>query len=188
MHGPWSRIAPPHRRPLLIVLLALSLGFFGALTVQGRPLFTPAAPLGILSYEFAWNHSRADEILRSWSPLVDTARRQLWLDFPFLTVYPLLLSLAVSMAPAPASGRGSRARALISWAVLAAGPLDAAENIFLLRMLDLGAGGELAMPAAACAAVKFFLVLAAAGNVAFRCVRPLWNRKSERIPGCSRRG
>ncbi len=171
MHSPLSRLPSHLRRPALAALLALTLGLFAALTVQGRPLITPAAPLGILSYEFAGDKARADAILKSWSSHADTARLQLWLDFPFLIVYPLLLSLACSMTAEAAPGSGSHAGVLIAWVVLAAGPLDAAENILLLRMLDQGPGDATALAAAACAAVKFLLVFTAGGFIALQWTR-----------------
>lgn len=158
----------PYRWALLAVLLVATVALAVKLASQGRPLRTEAAPDGIISYEFAWSQSRAERILGSWGSLKDTARRQLITDFGFLVVYPLLLSLACAMLAESPHNRLAEVGIFISWSVLAAGPLDAAENFALLRMLDQGASESLARLAAWCAGVKFMLVYSSFGYIALQ--------------------
>ena len=53
--------------------------------------------------------------------------------------------------------------AFVAWAVLAATPLDATENLAMLTMLSQGASEFLAKLATWCAGLKFTLLLAAVG-------------------------
>jgi hypothetical protein len=152
-----------YRWAVLATLLAGTVAFAYKLKTQGEPLVTADAPRGILTYEFAWSRSGVELILRSWSSLKDVARRQLRLDFGFLVFYPLLLSLACAMmAESPHNGTAV-VGVFISWAVLGSGPLDAVENLALLRMLDAGASGGLARLAGWCAGIKFLLVFSCLG-------------------------
>jgi len=161
----FASLPSPHRWILLAILFAGTIILAVKLTSQGKPLRTQAAPNGILSYEFAWNQNRAELILNSWTNFKATARQQLLLDFPFLVFYPLLFSLACGMLADSPSNRMAAVGIFLSWAVLAACPLDAAENIALLRMLDLGASETLARIAGWCAGVKFVLVYSGLGYI-----------------------
>ena len=58
----------------------------------------------------------------------------------------------------------------LSWAMLAAGPLDAVENWALLRMLKLGASEPLAQLAGWCAGGKFLLAYAGLGYIVLQGV------------------
>jgi hypothetical protein len=155
----------PYRWALLIILFIAMVLFAIKLTSQGKPLRTSAAPNGILSYEFSWSRSQAELILRSWDSLKDVAKQQLLLDFGFLIVYPLLLSLACAMLAESPFNRMAVVGIFISWAVLAAGPLDAVENLALLRMLGLGPSGPLARLAGFSAGLKFLLVYSSFGYI-----------------------
>ena len=152
-----------YRWALLATLLAGTVVFAYKLKTQGEPLVTADAPRGILTYEFAWSRSGVELILRSWSSLKDVARRQLRLDFGFLVFYPLLLSLACAMMAESPHNETAVVGVFISWAVLGSGPLDAVENLALLRMLDAGASGGLARLAGWCAGIKFLLVFSCLG-------------------------
>lgn len=166
----FSWLPSPYRWALLAILFAGTVVFAVKLAAQGKPLTTSAAPNGIISYEFAWNRGRAELILGSWSSLKDTAKQQLLLDFGFLVVYPLLLSLACAMLAESPFNSMAVAGVFISWAMLAAGPLDAVENFALLRMLDQGASGLLARLAGWCAGVKFLLVYSSIGYIVLQLV------------------
>lgn len=171
MQHAFTWLPSTYRWALLAVLLAGTVVFAFKLKVQGEPLvITPAVPQGILSYEFAWSRGRAQQILDSWVSLKDTARRQLLLDFGFLVVYPLLLSLACAMLAGSPHNLMAAVGVFISWAVLAAGPLDAAENFALLRMLDEGASGGLARLASWCAGTKFLLIFSSLGYLVLQGV------------------
>lgn len=153
----------PYQWVLLAVLLAGTVAYAIKLKNQGQPLVNTTATQGILTYEFAWSSSRAEAILNSWSSQNDIARRQVWLDFGFLVVYPLLLSLACAMLSESPYNSTAVVGVFISWAVLASGPLDAVENFALLRMLNIGASGGLARLAGWCAGIKFLLIFSSLG-------------------------
>lgn len=163
MLHPFTWLPSPYRGMLLVALLAATVVFSFKLKNQGKPLETTDVPHGILSYEFAWNRSQAELILSSWSSLKDVAKQQLYLDFGFLVVYPLLLSLACAMLADSPYNSSAVVGVFISWAVLFAAPLDALENLTLLRMLDVGASGGLARLAGWSAGIKFLLVFSSLG-------------------------
>lgn len=159
MSTPFATFSTLQRWILLLPLLMTFALLAATLNRQGEPLRTEAAPLGILSYEFSWTGDRAGDILGSWD--ADTTRHQLYLDFPFLVVYPVLLSLVCAMLAARRVCRLSDAGIFLSWWVLAAAPLDAIENLALLRMVNHGPHGALAGLAGVSATLKFALLLTA---------------------------
>lgn len=162
MHA-FSWMPPPYRWALLVICLAVTVAFVLVLTTQGKPLRNPVAPQGVVSYEFAWTRSRAEQILESWHGLEGAAEQQLLIDFGFLAVYPVLLSLGCALLSETSANALPAVGVFISWAVLAAGPLDALENAALLRMLHHGAGAALAQAAGWCAGLKFLVVFSALG-------------------------
>lgn len=169
MPHPFARIPPRHRWPLLVVLTLGMWAFMAVLWLQGRPLTKGAAPCGILSFEFAWSRDRAEEILAEWRPdLTETARRQLFIDFGFILFYPLAISFACAMLSDSRFNARPKTGVALSWAVLVAGPLDVAEDLALLHMLDNGATDSSARIAACCAGPKFLLVLAALGYLVWQ--------------------
>lgn len=170
MRHAFETLPTAYRWGLLALLIAGTVAFAVKLKSQGKPLKNDAAPDGILSYEFAWNRSQAELIIGSWGSLKETAKHQLCLDFGFLVFYPLLLCLACAMlADSPFNSMAS-VGIFISWAVLVACPLDAVENIALLRMLDVGASEFLARLAAWCAGVKFILAFAGLGYIVLQAL------------------
>jgi hypothetical protein len=166
----FTSLPSAYRWGLLALFFVGTAAFAVKLALQGKPLRTEAAPNGILSYEFAWDRSQAERIIGSWGSLKDTAEHQLWWDFGFLVFYPLLLSLACAMLAESPFNSMAAVGIFISWAVLAAGPLDAVENIALLRMLDVGASGFMARLAGWCAGVKFVLAYASLGYIVLQGV------------------
>ncbi len=148
--------------PLLFLAVAT---FAWKLSFQGKPLVTTAAPNGILSYEFSWSRSGAQTILDSWGGLAPVAREQLIWDYPFLILYPLLLSLACGMLGDSLGNARAVVGAFVSWGVLLAGPLDAIENYVLLKMVESGASEGMAKVAGWCAGIKFMLVFSALGYI-----------------------
>lgn len=168
MH-PYGFLSPTARWVLLAILVVASIALAMALANPARELRVgPAAPDGLLSYEFAWTHDRVRAILLAWgADLQAVARGYLTADFAFLVAYPLLLSLACAMisevpgVPQPAVG------VFLSWAVLCAIPVEALENVGLLRMLGHGthdlASDTVARAVGLCAGIKFTLGFAALG-------------------------
>jgi len=161
MGHPLLRLPEALRWPLLSGLILASIAAAALLSMQGQPLATEV-PGGILAYEFAWNGARAQEILTAWKDLSATLRQQLWWDFGFMALYPLAFAFACGML-AVHDPSSAAIGSFIACAVLLAAPLDAVENIALLRMLDAAPSDALARLAAVCAGLKFALVLAAFG-------------------------
>ncbi len=152
---------PAHRWPVLALLLVATLVFAVILKRQGKPLDEAGA--SIVDYELAWSRAGAQAVLDAWQGLLSTARRQILIDFGYLLVYPLLLALACAMLSESPRNALAAVGLFLSWAVLAAAPLDAVENLALLRMLDRGAAEGPARLAGWCAGLKFTLVFAALG-------------------------
>lgn len=171
MTHPFSWLSPGTRWLLLALLVAATVALAAALAGQARGLRSePAAPEGLLSYEFAWTHDRVREIMLAWGPdLKETARACLVRDFAFLLVYPLLLSLACAIVAEVPDAPHAAAGLFLSWAVLAAMPIEAIENAGLIRMLGSGthdlASDFVARVAGLCAGLKFALAFAAIGYV-----------------------
>lgn len=163
MSTPFAAMPTAQRWILLAALTTATVVLAIALWRQGGPLRTLVAPRGILSFEFAWTRERAVSILASWD--LETARHQVQLDFPFLLVYPALMSLVCAMLAGPATGGLASAGMFLSWLVLLATPLDAVENWALLQMINNGAREALAALSGAAASVKFALVFAFLGYV-----------------------
>jgi hypothetical protein len=159
---PFVRLSARARRIGLLVLAPLAVAMMIALSSLDAGLRTPASPNGIVSFEFAGDRETAIRMLEAWGgPGRRDAVRSLRLDFGFLVAYAI--GLALLCARAADHARAARSRlaapgALLAWGQLAAGGLDAIENLALLRVL--GGSSHAAWPvlAAACAGPKFALV------------------------------
>jgi hypothetical protein len=152
------------RRRALLALAALALGLMLALASYDARLRSAAAPAGIVSFELAGDAQRASRILDAWGPDARAAAAaSLHLDFAFLAVYAPGLALLCAAASERERAAGSRLAApgaALAWAQLAAGGLDAVENLALLRVLAGSASGAWPALAAACAWPKFAIVAA----------------------------
>lgn len=142
---------------------ALAFAVWLVLLVANGPLATPAAPQGIVSLELAGSAERAAAILASWAPPQrEAAAFGLGLDFLFLLLYPVAISLAcriVAFRIEPRRPRWARLGRAIALAVPLCVALDAVENAALWRMLQLGPTGPWPLMAAICAGPKFGLIL-----------------------------
>jgi hypothetical protein len=141
-------------------------------------LWSPETPRGIVGFELAATRERATLMLQAWRGLgvVELVRDSLRLDFGFLLVYPVSLGLACRILSRRMAGVYDRVGARLSFAVLACTPLDAVENLSLLRMLERGASETMARLAAVSAVLKFVLVLAAVVFVLGALVRAASHR------------
>jgi hypothetical protein len=145
-------------------LLVLTIVLTVVLQSVDAPLKTPAAPQGIVSYEFAGTTAAAQAILDSW----DTGARahagfSLGLDYLYMPAYALTIGLACAWA-ARVLGRRSRWAGRLGW-VLAFGLglaalLDATENYALTTMLFSAAVDPWPAVARWCATGKFALIIA----------------------------
>jgi hypothetical protein len=162
------------------ILLALTIALTAVLQAVDAPLKTPAAPQGIVSYEFAGTAAIAQAILDAW----DTDARahagfSLGLDYLYMPAYALTIGLACVWAARVPGGRwrwlGSLGRVLALGLGLAA-LLDAVENYALTTMLFSAAADPWPSVALWCATGKFALIIvglvyAGAGLILWFAVR-----------------
>lgn len=156
---PFAWMTASAQRRTLVWVGALVVACSVALQATSQSLATPAAPLGIVSFELAGSAAAAAAILESWPPRArEEALFSLGLDYLYLVLYPLFLSLACARLAQGRRGGAARAGGWLAWAVLAAAPLDAVENGALVALLWQGPGEGAARLAWLCAAPKFALV------------------------------
>jgi hypothetical protein len=162
---PFGWWAQPGQRRAFAPLVVLTLLVMASLQVLGGPLKTEAAPMGIVSFEFAGEISKAQSIVASWGPKGPVyAGLNLGLDYLFIVSYASAIGLGCVLVGLSFSRRQA---ALVGWLGIGLGwgqwvaaLLDATENYALIRVL-LGSAEEY-WPVVArwCAAPKFLLVAA----------------------------
>ncbi len=156
--SPYHWLSRTHQNRLFIFFFILTIILMVSLQLLGGPLTTDAAPAGIVSYEFASDLTTARQIVQSWGTAgLAYAGLSLGLDFLFMAAYPIAIGMGCVMVGRrwlPALGN------LLAWGLLAAGLLDAVENIALIRVL-LGAETELWPSLARWSAIPKFTLVAA---------------------------
>lgn len=142
-------------------ILALAVAVVGVALDQFRP------PGGWIALELpALTKSSSLPSPESWTPEQrETALFGLGLDFLFLMIYPLFLSLLCGRAALRWSLPSwlARTSAMLSGLVLLAAPLDALENIGLYLLIAGDSGQALQWFITAVAAAKWLAVLTASG-------------------------
>jgi hypothetical protein len=135
-----------------------------AMRTLDTPLRTHTAPSGIVSFELATNYETSQRILDSWSTEAKiNAALSLGLDFLFLIVYALFISLACVQIAAALKDDHSilfRVATVLAWAQFLAAILDAIENLALIHLLLNASHKWLPCLARWCAMVKFSIVSA----------------------------
>ena len=149
----------------LILGAGLSLVLLLGMVALDRSLKTPAATVGIISFELAGSKAAAAEILASWD---ETARIKagisLGLDFFFLAAYAFTLAGASHKVAGYLPRHFRHLRALGGLAAGGAwlgGALDAVENLALIQLLTGNDKAWLPALAAWCAWPKFGLAACA---------------------------
>jgi hypothetical protein len=176
MKHPLEFTPPEKRKPLFFSLLALTLILFAVFTFLDAPLRNPTAPNGIVSFELAGNIKPAAEVLGSWDSSAQLfAAFGLGLDYLFMPVYALALSLGILLAAGRHAGAFARVGVWLGWGALAAALFDATEN-FALWQLVLGDFQSL-WPRLAniCATAKFSLLLI---GLTYALIGWLWPKKA----------
>jgi len=133
--------------------------WLGYLLKQHGAEFEKLLPNGVLDLETPWSTRVADDVLHRLGVVgVNAARAHTKLDFAFLLLYPVAMSLGCALLGGALTSTMGALCILASWSVLLAAPLDAIENVSILRML----AGDTAAPwpqlSTICAAVKFTLI------------------------------
>ncbi|MBE2200692.1 MAG: hypothetical protein IAE79_18910 [Anaerolinea sp.] len=152
------------KRNWMWLAIGLAVAQTAVLTLIGRPLTTPAAPQGIVSFEFAGTLTNAQAIIASWDARTQiVAGLSLGLDFLYPLVYAAAIALSCLAAAPHLPGRLGRFGPVMVGGMAAAAVLDYIENISLIQLL-LGSSSALWAPLAwGCAAVKFTLVFLGMG-------------------------
>jgi len=153
----FSFIRPEQRSTVLWFLILYMLYFLWLVSSCGKPLKLRET----LSIEMPFTASRAQIIVEEWNrdDRAAAAVKQTRMDFFFLLFYPLVLSLGCAMAAD--SGNGDfYTGILLSWAVLACIPLDALENVLILKMLSGSFKKPIPQITTFSAVVKFMLLIA----------------------------
>lgn len=115
---------------------------------------------GIIDIEIPKNPYRAATIVSVWKKMgvIDKAILQTRIDFLYLLIYPLAISLACTLLV----GRGETLVSVgigLSWAVLLCIPLDFFENIMILKMLSGSCNTPIPQITTLVATIKFILIL-----------------------------
>ncbi len=163
MRHPFESIPPDKRRAVFVPLFILTIAVMVTLNVTSTPLTTEAAPLGIISFEFAGDVSTAQAILDSWTLQAHVhAGFSLGFDFVFLILYSSAIACACAWV---ASGLRETTPSLASfglllaWGQWLAALLDGVENTGLWVTLSNGPSAAWLQIAWWCAAIKFTLVI-----------------------------
>ena len=154
--------APPSviLRPLFWILLILFIPTAVGITLATLSLNTPAAPLGIVSFEFCGFTGDCEAMLAQWAGRPrDDLIFSLGLDYLFLVTYAGLICVSLLRLAAPLAPARRRLVALIAYGALAAGAADAIENYALLQIAYTGSAGGYGYWAGVFASIKFALVM-----------------------------
>lgn len=163
MWHPFLSFSARHRSWIFWVSFTASIGVMSVMGITGKPLATPQAPWGIVSFELAGTPFRIDEILDSWNALAkQSAAFNLGLDYLFMLTYSTAIGLACVWAATavrsiswPLAGLGVP----LAWGVWLAATLDAVENLGLTMILLTDTAAS-AWPRVVqvCALIKFGLI------------------------------
>ena len=157
---------PAHlRRRLMWIASSVSVLVLSVFNAIGAPLTTPAAPLGMISFQLARTPEQLQAILASW----DAHTRQatafcLGLDYLFMPAYALAIGLAARWVGVALRQHGwplSDAGIPLAWGLWLAALLDAIENAAQTAMLFGSSNALLPGFTWLVALVKFGLVFAA---------------------------
>ena len=185
MRHPVERVPSRLRGRVALVLAALVVAASAWMNAMLPGM--DGASTGILSFELARTPERAAEIVDVWRAAgrIDDARLQLWVDYPYMVAYGLLLSLGCIWARDRALVRGrpglARAGYLLAWGALVAAILDAVENALLFAVLRDPSSGAIGFATAA-ASAKLVLLVAAMGLIAAAGAGGLRERMGRRPP------
>ena len=176
MKHPLEFIPIPLRKPFFLIFLFLTILLFAIFWVLDQPLRTGAAPNGIVSFELAGTPLAAREITNSWKQLsallsatgqpnpdivnvaYTFAAFGLGLDYLFMPVYALALSLATLLAAQKHIGRIHILLVLAGYGAFTAALFDAVENYALFQVLLGWVNSNYPEIAAFCATIKFGLL------------------------------
>ena len=160
MRHPLDFIPSDRRKPAFLSFLFLTLILLAVFSALDASLRTPAAPNGIVSFELAWQPGASQAMVDSWSEYARLlAAFGLGIDYLFMPIYALALSLGILLASGRHPGWFGRLGAWMGWAVLVAPLFDAVENYGLLHSLLSPLFSLWPFVASVCATIKFTLLV-----------------------------
>ena len=167
-----------NRKQIFFMLLALTLILFAVFRVLDQPLRTSAAPRGIVSFELAGDVGTVNSILASWKqaslllsavagkPNPDIvnipfafAAFGLGLDYLFMPVYALTLSLGILLATQKHTAWMRSVGAVTGYGAFVAPLFDTVENYALFQILLGRVFSPYPEIAFYCATIKFCLLI-----------------------------
>lgn len=160
---PWSHVfmfIPLEHRTGILGYLSLCLLFAGILvSLASKPLTFRET----LTIEMPFSSAHARLIVDRWNKdkRAKAAERQTKADFFMLLLYPVVFSLACVILSETVDGLMQSIGIGLSWAVLCCMPLDALENMLILKMLDGSTDKPIPQITTVAAIMKFILILAA---------------------------
>jgi hypothetical protein len=161
MH-PFESIPPDGRARLFRRVLVLTFIIQTILIVSGKKLESQAAPMAILSYEFAGTPEAANAMVTSWENHRTAMHVNLWVDYLFMPAYSCSIALGVIWAKNVLNLRnwplGSIA-SLLAWGQWFAAICDAFENAGLIYFSFREAFTPLPQLVWWLAAIKFAFVI-----------------------------
>ena len=164
LRHPFRWIPKQHQKRVFLIAFVATLLLSTVLTVMGQGLQNDSVPQGIVSYEFAGDLATATQMIESWGKSGRIlAGFHLGLDYLFLVLYPLSISLACALLAtylAPGFRIVVHIGIVLSWAQILAGLLDAIENAALYSLLLGNQNESLPQIAWWAAAIKFAIVIA----------------------------
>jgi hypothetical protein len=177
MQHPLEFIPAEYRKRIFFTLFTLTFSLFAVFRVLDQPLRTPAAPNGIVSFEFAGNVQNAHAITVSWrqmSLLLSSVAGQsnpdivnvpfvfaafgLGLDYLFMPIYSFALGFGTLYAMGRHAGWFRSLGAVAGYGAFAAALFDAAENYALFQILLNKIYSPYPEIAYYCASLKFLLL------------------------------
>ena len=160
MRHPLESIPNEYRKRSFFIFLFSTIVLFALFRVLDEPLRTSAAPSGIVSFELAGTPTQAENMMASWS---ETGRYNaafgLGIDYLFMPTYAFALAFGTLLAAGRHSSWVRSLGALAGYGAFTAAIFDAVENFALFQVLLGSINTPYPMIAAACATIKFGLLI-----------------------------
>ena len=161
MRHPLEFIPLHLRKPLFYFFFIFTLVIFGIFGQLDQPLRTSEAPDGIVSFELARTLDNSQAMINSWDSNARLfAAFGLGLDYLFMPVYAMALSLGLLLAGHEKTNWYHTLTIWLGWGAFAAAFFDAVENYALWLTLTGNVGSSFPQVAALCAMIKFIFLMA----------------------------
>lgn len=177
MKHPLENIPTDYRKRLFFTFLFLTLGLFAIFRFLDKPLRTPAAPNGIVSFELAGSPLQVQAITDEWKKmpfLLSAVAGQvnpdivnipyvfaafgLGIDYLFMPAYAFALAFGTLLAAGRHAGWLKSLGAVAGYGAFAAALFDAVENYALFQILLNKVYSPYPEIAYYCASIKFGLL------------------------------